>query len=456
MGRNSRNEIIACILIALAGFIFQISLQQKMRPYALDGLHYQQWSSEFLMQTVSIEDLRRAPLQTLAHLHIQPPALDAIRAVLANMWDTPDPLLLLRDVDRSLYVLWAGLYGMLGALIFRWLSQLTRPGYAAAAALFFLAHPAAIFYATLLDGTLLSSFLILCACYLLWRLRENPQKSIVAFMLAVLALFFTRSVFQWPTVLLFAFSLLLLNVPWRRVVIFLAVCGLIVGLYVGKQYALFGITTTSSFTGLNLEQSIGCRVNYMGYYWNHLNGVAEIENSGAALPEVLTRKRKLEGTPNFNHISYLGLNSQLIHDYKERFAAASPGELARSYRENVRLYFEPSSRYTRHVIVDRLFWREFYDRIFSAPVLPLLFLFALIVWGIRARPGDCLAGLALALPVLFVFFVSVLFEKGENLRFKFFLEPVCYVFIASQIYIAGELICRKAAELAGSRLDDGP
>ncbi|OGR00779.1 MAG: hypothetical protein A2505_02920 [Deltaproteobacteria bacterium RIFOXYD12_FULL_55_16] len=456
MCRHSRNKIIACILIALVGFIFQLSLQQKMRPYAREGLYYQQWSSEFLMQTVSIEDLRRAPLQTLSHLHIQPPALDVIRAALANIWNTPDPYILLRNVDRSLYVLWAVLYGLLGAFIFLWLSQLTRPGYAVVTALFFLAHPAAIFYATLLDGTLLSTVLILCAYYFLWRLRENPQKSIVAFTVAVLALFFTRSIFQWPTILLFAFSLLLLRVPRRKVVIFLAVCGVIVGLYVGKQYSQFGITSTSSFTGLNLEQSIGRRVNYMGYYWNYLNVGNKIEERGTALPEVLTSKRKLEGTPNFNHISYLALNSQLIHDYKERLAAASFGELSQYYRENARLYFEPSSRYTRHVIVDRLFWRDFYDRLFSAPVLPLLFLLAVIVWGFRAQRGDCLAGIALALPGLFVFLVSVLFEKGENMRFKFFLEPVYYIFIASQIYAVGELIRRKATTLVTSRLDDGP
>jgi hypothetical protein len=42
-------------------------------------------------------------------------------------------------------------------------------------------------------------------------------------------------------------------------------------------------------------------------------------------------------------------------------------------------------------------------------------------------------GLGLALPVLFVFAASVMFERGENMRFKFFVEPVLYVFIVSQL-----------------------
>jgi hypothetical protein len=37
-----------------------------------------------------------------------------------------------------------------------------------------------------------------------------------------------------------------------------------------------------------------------------------------------------------------------------------------------------------------------------------------------------------------IFAISVLFESGENMRFKFFIEPVLFIFIASQIYLAGQ------------------
>ena len=50
----------------------------------------------------------------------------------------------------------------------------------------------------------------------------------------------------------------------------------------------------------------------------------------------------------------------------------------------------------------------------------------------RAGRGQVRVGLALALPVAYVFAVSVLFEGGENMRFKFFLEPALFVFLAAQ------------------------
>jgi len=35
---------------------------------------------------------------------------------------------------------------------------------------------------------------------------------------------------------------------------------------------------------------------------------------------------------------------------------------------------------------------------------------------------------------------TVLFEKGENNRFKFFLEPEFFVFLVSRLYLAGKAI----------------
>jgi len=433
-----RKMVLLAFAVAFAGFFSQMVLQRDMKPYALKGLYFQKWSSEFFMQTVSIEDLRDVPLQSLANLHIQPPALDTIRAVLAKMWASPDSHALLRDVDRSLYVLWAAVYGFLIALVFWWLSRITGSGYAVLSALFFAAHPAAIFYSTLLDGTLLSALLMMWATYLLWCIRKDPAVSIAPLAVAVLALFFTRSIFQWPAILVFALSLILLRVPKRRVAIFFVVCTGVAGLYLGKQYHRFGLFSTSSFTGLSLVHSIGYEVDY----WNFLDRVPDTEEK-RSLPRVLVRRKKLDGAPNFNHVGYLRMNRHLLERYKTEFAATPARELIRSYRENLGFYFLPSSRYTEHVIVDRIPWRDFYDRIFSFPVLPALLLLAGIVWFAGAGPRDCAAGIALALPGLYVFLISVLCDKGENMRFKFFMEPVFFVFIAAELHAAGERIYRK-------------
>ncbi len=416
-----------------------------MKPYAKAGLYYQEWSSERMMHTVSIEDLRDAPLQSLANLHMQPPALDIIRAILANMWASPDSHALLRKVDRSIYVLWAVLCGLMAAFIFWWLSQTTPMAYAIVATLFFVAHPACIFYATFLDATFLTTVLILWTYYLLWTIRQNPQKSMVAFTAAVLALFFTRSLFQWPSILVFALSLLLLRVPYKRVFIFLIICGGLTGLYLAKQYYKFCTLSTFGWRGLNLCRAIDASEYYdMGYYWRYIEGIKNTEEQERSLPSVLVRRHKLTGAPNFNHVSYLRLNQDIMNYCKERFRITPLKQLLISYLHNGWIYFKPSSQYiTRHVIVDRIPWRDFYDRIFSFPVLPSLILFAGLTSLARAKRRDFITGFALALPGLYIFLASVLGEKGENMRLKFFLEPVLFIFIASQIYITSRQISQK-------------
>ena len=63
--------------------------------------------------------------------------------------------------------------------------------------------------------------------------------------------------------------------------------------------------------------------------------------------------------------------------------------------------------------------------------------------------SDYPAAVGLGLPAAFVFAVSVFGEWGENMRFKFFLEPVLFVFIVAQGYaacaaLAGGLTTRRA------------
>ena len=82
-----KRMIVLIGVVGIGGLVFQLALQFGMGLYAKDGFDYQDpWSSETMMQTVSIEDLRDEPLQSLFNIHMRPPGLDAIRAVLATMW----------------------------------------------------------------------------------------------------------------------------------------------------------------------------------------------------------------------------------------------------------------------------------------------------------------------------------------------------------------------------------
>ena len=175
----ARSRLVVGVSLGVLATVLLLGLEAHFQPLALQGLYFQGYSSEAMMQTVSIEYLRDEPLRTLWYLHIQPPAYDAIRALLAYVWRSNDSMIMLKQVDRTLYFLWALLYGMTGFVFFWWLSEMTNIKFAAASSLLFLAHPASIFYATFLDTTLLSAFLILCFCYLLWRMKEGSYVPVI-------------------------------------------------------------------------------------------------------------------------------------------------------------------------------------------------------------------------------------------------------------------------------------
>ena len=122
-----------------------------------------------------------------------------------------------------------------------------------------LTNLAFIFYATLLDTTILSAFLILIFYYFLWHIKKARPVSAIGFAVIFLLMYFTRSIFQWQWLLILALVLLLLKFPRRKLIVFLAITGVVIGLYTVKQVSLSDLSDTSAFTGLNLRHSIGCK-----------------------------------------------------------------------------------------------------------------------------------------------------------------------------------------------------
>jgi len=435
--RHTRTHLVVGLCLAILSTVLLLCLESYFRPDAPDG-YFQGWSSETMMQTVSIEDLRDKPLQSLWHIHIQPPAFDAIRAILAQVWRLDDSKAVLLRVDSSLYFLWALIYGMIVFLVFWWLSEMTSTAFAAIFTLVFSVHPAFIFYATLLDTTLLSTFLILSFSYALWRIREARNVSAGVLALLFLLLFFTRSIFQWQWLLFLPLPLVLMRFPLRKLIVFLTITGIVVGLYTAKQMSLFGLSSTSSFTGWNLCNSIGCTDTWAIY--NHESAVLDQEPPPEK-PDVLTRVRKINGSVNFNNEHYLTVHRELKQQFSEHFLSlsSSPLQLVKNYLVNLRIYLRPSSQYGYHVIVDRLPQRSVYDYLFSAPIFPQLLNLAFLFWLSQARRSDHLQRvIGFCLPVAFIAFLCIVGERGEDMRYKFFIEPILFIFLASQVYAAGK------------------
>jgi len=425
------------IIVFLISAAYALGLQNMMRSLTPDGMYFHPWSSETMMQTVSLKFLREAPVRTLLSIHIQPPAFDAIRAALAlPLRDLSDEAAV-RRVDGALYSLGAVLVAMLVAMVFRWLAEYSFAA-AAVGAFLVLLHPASMFFATFLDSTLLSSLLVAGTYFSLWKIKNGRDTAITSISLLVLGLFFTRSIFQWPALLMFALCLYFLGVGQRTLRTFLVTTCLISGLYLAKQASQFGLFSTTSFSGISLANSIGAGLG-TETYTTFLDRGGHSTKEDPTLPGVLTSSTKINGEPNFNNIAYLELNRQLLARYKNTLRNASFERLAGSYLENALIYFMPTSTYSSHVIVDHLPWTKIYNAVFSAPVLPILLLVAFLVWAVRAvKLRTSRKSIGMLLPALYILAVCIFSDKGENMRFKFWLEPIMVVFLVSQLHAVAQ------------------
>lgn len=411
--------------------IFILSLETLFRPHAIGGFYFQLWTSEDMMQTMPLVDLRDQPLTSLANLHIQPPALDALRALSAWRWRLEDGQTLLRSVDRDLYHMWAVLFALMGLLVYRWLAQLTSARWALVASLIFMIHPAAILYASFLESTFLFSLGILWSYYELWKLYKQPHdRSVLPLSASFLLIFFTRSIIQWPALFVYTAALLLMKIPLRKVVLFTGICGGIVALYTVRQLLLFDMPYTSSLVGGNCYHGLGDFSTYAGYGVEHM--ALDPPRSPAG---VLNRELKLTGALNYNHYKYLQFHRAMLGNCYRRMLNQPLTETIRAFLGNFLIYLQPSSQFTTpHVITDRLPWRGIYNTVFSNLVLLFWLAICLITW-IKTNPRqDYVRGLGMLLPAACIFLVTVLFERGENMRYKFFLEPVFYIFLVSQIF----------------------
>ncbi len=416
------------VAVGAGALVLLAALHAFSAPRALPGGYLHPWTSEHMMQTVSVVDLQAEPLRSLFYLHIQPPLFDALRAgLVAANGPGIEGWALVRAVDHGLYVCWALAYGAAVGLVYAFMARPCGRRPALVGAGLFALHPATLFYATLLESTFVSALFVLWLGYELWRLGPG-QGSLVRLAMSVVLLFFTRSVAQWPLLALLAVALWLRGCEWKRAMGLLAALGLVVGLFLTKQAAVFGLTLTSSFGPLNLCRSLSASCP----------GIAPVELPRALPPpsaaSVLRRTEKLNGTYSYNQLAFLRRSFSQMEEYRAVLRRLSAHDLSALMAHNAAFWLQPSSRYTYHVLVDRLPWRSLFDSLLSGIPLVGLLCGATLVWlrSAWASRAALARGLGLALPGLYVATASIVFESGENMRFKFFVEPLLWVFLWSQ------------------------
>ncbi|MET0552726.1 MAG: hypothetical protein ABW221_06795, partial [Vicinamibacteria bacterium] len=163
---------------------------------------------------------------------------------------------------------------------------------------------------------------------------------------------------------------------------------------------------------------------------------------------VLSRVAKSDGEYNYNQLAFLRRSFSQMEEYRALLRTRTLAQNLDALRRNLAFWLRPSSSYTAHVLVDRLPWRGAFDALFGGVGLVSLLLLSSAAWLAGSGRAGWRVGIALALPVGYVFAVTVLFEGGENMRYKFFVEPVLFVFVAAEAAAAAQRLRRAFGRAA--------
>lgn len=444
------------------------------------GVSFDTTVLESSWQILDLELLRDDLLRSLLYMHGQPPLYNLVLGLAFKL--APQPAF----AAWGLSLLYTGMGLLLTIALYRLLRRLevATPVAFAAAALFMLS-PAAILYENVPYYTLPAAWLLTLATLYCHRTmsRFAFRRALVLFSLLA-ALIYVRALFQLPWLIVLGLFLLWALPGQRRPLLAAAAVPLLlVVLLYGKNLNVIGQFNTSSWMGMSLSKLTTMRLDEderaARAAAGKLSRLATVPpfRVPEAYPEhladtpatgipVLDRKRKSSEHINFNHLAYAAVSRQYLADaltvlheepllyleamgtaYAMYFRPASDYPFLQFNREAI----EPLSRWYNRYIA----WQPRYPAApgfdFRGP--------ATVGWGIVAGFVLCLAWGAWLAPgllqrqgldayratllfawlnILYVTVVGNAFEIGENQRFRFLINPLLAVMLATLLQQAAD------------------
>ena len=322
------------------------------------GYLFQAWPAGIMMQTLDLAEMVEAGPVSLWLNHVYPPLEDAFRYVFALplivTGRAPDPVF----VDHQLYALYAISFGVVNAVVYLWVRDLTKSGWWALAVTGLWAiSPGYLSNMMLLDPTPLAMAALTWSYYLLYRfLRTRRLIYSTWFLFAVLVASLARNVTQvqvlvalavfvvsaWRTSNAGSRRLLLANVVLFSLMLILPI----------KQFALFGTFDTSTQSG----------VHRVGMLWIPPGSVADTPLP----PRIADNASRFES--KYNTVQTAIENYRLTGAATDAWVTDPVGSIkamARSLSITVPEFLEPSSTYAENRLVNELPWRAPYDWLFS-------------------------------------------------------------------------------------------
>lgn len=418
------------------------SNQLKTVPYL-----FQNFASDDLMQTVKIQELANFGPKGLWYFHIYPPLHEALLYVLALPNILTNQPVTSEVVDLRLYVVYAILFGLLNALIFMWVRDVTRSTrLGLVIVILWSIYPGNLQMATLVDGTYLSLYLTTLTFYFLYRfLRTKHAKYLTYWLISVAVTTYARPLFQWqliiPVVLvvgLFIYMSRRTSRGWLVAVDVLMVI-LIVALPV-KSYLMWGSLSTTTYAGFHRTGML--------YYDppKDLYDAVVVPPGALANAEVFKSAYNLPILVTDNYA-----REQLANEWiKSHSIGELAGVLAKSFNTNFQNALYPTSEYFPNHLSQDLPWRAPMDRILSGYLYLLLGIGTVVaIFALRGVRGSLallrrygwLIGYYLMLAGTIA--LQNRNEWTEASRLKIFIEIPIWVAAAYLVHLIGLRLQRR-------------
>jgi hypothetical protein len=449
-------------LLALSSkIIFGMDIQSNTASHIRVG----EW--DWFLHTIPTANLLAHPLQSIWHLHSQPPMLNLLGALLMHLF-YPHHLQAL----QLLYMLLGALAVGMAAVISLTLTKSVK--FAVLVALYLALHSSLFIYEAYILYDILTLFQSTLALFLLClyvRGTGQPRLGyLAAFLLVLATLTLTRSLYHLALLLPATFFAgLLAGAQWKRMVVVGLCCILLPLGWYTKNSGQVGIFGASSWLGLSLWQ-----IASYGYSDAELAHLADAGVIDPVVAEVTAFNRPARyvaygfdaqsenpewARDDFNNINIPAIAKEYQHNAL-RLVTHDPARYLQAVFSAFYIFCNPASQFP-HVAGNAAklgayegFYTAFLQGNYpfrlvgmAGSYLVILLPFTLILYLIQVLQHAGLSWtrwLALvradapmifaALLILYTVAVSCFFEYGENFRFKLGIEIPLWLFVAAVLY----------------------
>jgi hypothetical protein len=441
--------------------------------FFLAGVRYEMGAvtgAHDLWQLLDATQLRQHLVSSLWNLHSQPPLLNLIYGVLLHLprssWE---PLLVTGSLALGLGMVICVLCLCLELRIPRWASLLV--------VVIVVLDPAYVLFENWFFDTYASASFLTIATFAAVRfVRTRSLAWGIAFFACLSVVILLNSTFQWPWLLLAALPVVVvLRRHWKVVVGAAAVPILLLAVWYGKDAALFGTYSTSSWLGMNLNKitlSQAAPGQIAKLVAEHrldaiatihaFNRPAEVYRSVGITPHpptgiaVLDEQYKSNGAPNYNNLTYIAIAQRYLTndlrfiriDPQRYVASVAKASLVFSVPPDQYAFLYPNERHIRTYV--RAFdlavnWQPYgtnpqtFNQNASVGRVPTflhmslqavitlgltIFCLPILLWRRRRDHAGTVALWLLWITTLYVVVVTTFIELGENNRFRMDLGPL--------------------------------